>query len=234
MKNIAFLIGITAILFSIIPLSTPAAAQVRLDGWYWKEYAPTDIFRHNWNGTRLEIVDRRELWRLYSELMMMPGMPAGEKEWVEMRIMWDPQSLKGEIIRFEHYGMNLHFTGWTGTIEFNNIASSQGSDAGYSYHFQVSGRGYGSYRVDGVWYNLIIWGCFKGVYIPDNPNEPLRSGRTEATERATLFYGLGEPPAVGGEVITTNISALPHSLTIIAIAVIAVCISLSKRWLFLS
>jgi len=218
-----FLMGIAAILLSLIVVTAPVAAQDS-EGWYWKEWAPKQTFIHYWNGTLLFPAESGiQFWELYSELMvMMPAMSSmtdGDVEWVKMTIVWDPSAQKGEIIKFEHHGMNLRFTGWEGTIEFNPV-----------YHFQVSGQGLGIYRSNGTWYNLVIRGSFEGVYYPDADESIFDSGNSTATERATLQYRIA---SVGGEVIPVNSLALLAPWMVIATAATTIGFAIARRKLFL-
>jgi hypothetical protein len=197
LKSKVFLVGIAAILLSLITVTVPVAAE-ESPVWYYKDYAPKRTFIHYWNGTLLRTAGGKQFWELYSELMMM--MPGGSMmgdgvEWVKMTIMWDPLAQNGHIIRFDHHGNNLQFTGWEGTIWFNPV-----------YHFNVSGVGSGWYRVNGTWYSLVIpRGSFAGEYYPDNDASPFVSGNSSATERALLTYGL-QP--VGGYLASVDVLAV--------------------------
>ncbi len=214
------LVGIVAILLSLIVLTGPVAAQDS-DGWYRKEWAPKQYFIHDWTGTLLfPTDDGLQFWELYTEMrMMMPGMPGmgdGEDfEWVKMTIVWDPLAQKGEIVKFEHHGMNLRFTGWEGIIWFNPV-----------YHFQVSGQGMGFYRTNGTWYNLIIRGAFEGEYYPLVMEDPFKSGISNATERAILLYRF---PSVGGEIIPMNSLTLLAPWILIATAATTIGFAISRR-----
>lgn len=217
MRNRVFLVGVAAILLSLIAVAVPVAAQDSL-GWYSMDYAPTRTFTHYWNGTLLRTEGARiQFWELYSELMMMPGggMMGGGVEWVKMTIEWDLLAQNGHVSAFDHHGYNLQFTGWEGTIMVNA-----------AYHFNVSGVGYGSYRVNGTWYNLVINGSFGGEYYPDNDANPFVSGNSSATERATLKYRL-QP--VGGylESVDTPAVLAPYLASVglfgaIAVSVVAI------------
>jgi hypothetical protein len=197
LKNRVFLIGIAAILLSLITVTVPVAAE-ESPVWYYKDYAPKRTFIHYWNGTLLRTAGGKQFWELYSELMMMmPGgsMMGGGVEWVKMTIMWDPLAQNGLIYKFDHHGDNLTFSGWEGPIWFNPV-----------YHFNVSGVGYGWYRVNGTLYNLVIpHGSFAGDYYPDNGASPFVSGNSSATERALLKYGL-QP--VGGYLASVDVLAV--------------------------
>jgi hypothetical protein len=180
LKNKVFLIGIAAILLSLIAVAIPVAAQ-ESPIWYWKDYAPTRTFTHYWNGTLLRTESGIQFWELYSELKMMPGgsMTGGGVEWVKMTIEWNPLAQNVKVSALDHHGEYLTFTGWEGFIMVNS-----------AYHFNVSGVGHGWYRSNGTLYFLAaIIGWFAGDYHPDNIARPWVSGNSSATERATLKYG---------------------------------------------
>jgi len=215
LKSKVFLMGIAAILLSLVAVT---ASVARAD-WYWMDYAPTRTFIHYWNGTLLRTESRIQFWELYSEIRMMPGggMMDGGAEWVKMTIMWDPLPQSGRITKFEHHGYNLMFTGWEGTIWFNPV-----------YHFNVSSVGCGSYRVNGTWYSLVIYGSFGGEYYPDNDANPFVSGNSSATERATLKYGL-QP--VGGylESVDTPAVLAPYLASVGLFGAIAVSVAAIRK-----
>ncbi|MEM2922040.1 MAG: hypothetical protein QXF26_06965 [Candidatus Bathyarchaeia archaeon] len=217
----ASLVGVILIL--LLAMAAAPIAALDTDGWFVKEWEPKDIFRHYWTGTRLFPVDGGlQLWELYSEIMMMPAaseMAGDDVEWVRMSITWDPSRQEGEITKFEHHGMNLRFTGWKGRIWINP-----------SYHFEVSGHGLGIYRFEDIWYNLIIEGSFKGDYFPDDPNEPLRGGWTEATERATLRFRFA---SVGGEILPVNSFTLFSPLAVTVAFAFVVGFTLARRKIYL-
>lgn len=226
MKNKVFLIGISAILLSLIAVTVPVSARARL------EWAPEGTFTHYWTGTLLRTESGIEFWELYSKIRMMVPKTSGisgvddnaeyddNVEWVKMTIAWDPLGQKGQVTGFDHYGMNLRFRGLTGTFECNA-----------DYHFEVSGRGVGFYRSNGTWYPLLIWAIFKGVFYPQRIEMPLESGRSEATERATLEYGYDV--VVGGEIAPVNNLALLAPWVVIATAAVAIGFVVSKRKAFL-
>lgn len=232
MRNKTSLIGVAWIILSliVITLSAPVVAQER-SGWLVKIWEPDMIFRHFWNGTLLGTENGFECWELYTEIrMMMTSLDGNDDfEWVRMTIMWDSISQAGEIVKFEHHGINMRFTGWIGSIEYNGLNTDNNQNE--VYHFQASGLGHGLYRTDEMWCNLYIRGIFEGIYYPDNSENPLEGGLTVATESATLKIGCGSP--VGGELQTNTI--IPTGSLLIAVisaTAITLGVAVRKRKLF--
>jgi hypothetical protein len=138
-------------------------------------------------------------------------------KWVEMTIMWDTVARNGQVIALEHFGMNLHFTGWGGTIWYTP-----------GYHFWFGGHGVGTINSSGTLYPCDIRGWFEGDYYPDNPTTPFVQGYcgySLFTEHAILTYGT---PPVGGEVVPVDKLALLAPGIVIAVAAITIGLTISK------
>jgi hypothetical protein len=218
--NIA--ISLALVFLLLLAPSFGLVAAIADGGLHQMVWAPAKIFEADWYGTLLKTEGSIQFWQL--ELVPTKMMGAGMimDKWVEMTIMWDTLAQNGQVIALEHFGMNLHFTGWGGTIWYTP-----------GYHFWIGGLGVGTYNSSGTLYPCTISGMFEGNYTPLNPTTPFVEGYcgySEFTERALLTYGT-QP--VGGEVVPVDKLALLAPWMVVAVAAITIGFTISKRRLYL-
>lgn len=166
--NNKLLIPVLIVAFALaVPVMTVSANNG------WKEFSDsgTNHFAH-WTGELIRVSKGEEYW------FFTTGEPGQTIGYATMLIIWHPQTQKGTIHCFTHYGHMLYFTDWRGTIEYDSATGE--------YYFSIRGPGRGSINLAGVWYDGEVWGYYSGKLTIVNPY-PLEANSL-ADWAATIRY----------------------------------------------